>query len=200
MALLTIANEVKSCRECELRRKCRNTTPGTGRPTARIMVVGGNPGRDESSEGIPFIGADGVFQSNLLEYIGINESELYFTYLVKCFPGWQRGRGFIRPTADQIKTCSSYLKQEIEEVKPELIIAIGDVVMKWLGIKGGINQNSGEVFDTKYGKVVVILFPPVWKHLNKAPQYATSLRYIKTFFEGSPKPPEHGGASTWANN
>lgn len=193
MALLKIANDVKSCRECELRRKCRYTTPGTGRLSARIMVVGGNAGRDESSEGVPFIGADGIFQSNLLEYIGILESELYFTYLVKCFPGWQRGKGFVKPTAPQIETCSSYLKREIETIKPELIIAIGDVVMRWFDIKGGINQNAGEVFKTKYGSVVVILYPPVWSHLENAPRYATSLQYIKTFLEGSPKPPKHGG-------
>ncbi len=197
MALLRIAEDVKGCRDCELRRKCKRTTPGTGRPTARIMVIGLNAGLDESREGIPFIGADGLFQSGLLERMGIPESEIYYTYLVKCFPGWKRGQGFIRPSADHIKTCSSYLKRELEAVQPELIIAIGDVVMKWIGIKGGINQNSGEIFETEYGPTMVILHPPVWSRLENVPRYATSLRYIKTFLEGSPTPPEHGSKPTW---
>lgn len=195
MALLTITNDVKDCRMCELRRKCKRTTPGAGKSNARIMVVGGNAGRDESAQGVPFIGPDGIFQSNLLEYIGIPESEIYFTYLVKCFPGWKRGKGIAAPTAAQTKTCSSYLKRELADIEPELIVAIGDVVMKWFGIKGGINQNAGRVFDTEYGSVMVQLRPPVWSHLGDALRYATAWRYIKTLLEGGTKPPEHGGSA-----
>lgn len=158
MSVSELAKTVRACQACLLHKKAKRPVPGVGKVGARVMVVGQAPGWEEDREGVPWIGQAGQFISAVLENVGLPGKQLYMTNLVKCFPGKKRG-GDAEPPPFAIQACQTHLKAEIALLKPEVIVAVGAVSMRFLGIKGGINQNSGKVFNTPWGKVIPVLHP-----------------------------------------
>ncbi len=160
------------------------------------MVVAPAPSREEDYEGIGHVGPSGQWMSALLNYIGINDNDLYWTYLQRCYPGRMKTGGDFAPAAYAIKACGQWLEKEIALVDPELIVAIGLPVMKWFGIKGGIKQNQGKTFDTVHGRVLVLLnIADINKRMTEAPQFATSLRAIHAQLADPVRVPQYVEAS-----
>ena len=60
--------------------------PGDGKASARVMLIGEAPGREEDESGHPFVGAAGRFLDHVLEGTGINRADLFITNIVKCRP------------------------------------------------------------------------------------------------------------------
>src|SRR5262249_31522236 len=83
--------------------------PGDGRPTAKVMVIGEAPGREEDESGHPFVGSSGRFLNHVLEGTGIDRADLFITNVVKCRPPRNR-----TPKRDEVDTCTSnYLFEQI---------------------------------------------------------------------------------------
>lgn len=156
---------------------------------APIMVVGQAPGWQEDRDGIPWIGQSGQFLSEVLEFLGWKSTDIYFTNMTKCFPGRGKG-GDYKPPPFAVEACSTWLQQEIELIKPRVIIAVGAEAMKAFGIKGGVQANSGKVFETVYGPVIPVLHPAgLMRRPTDTPNFVTSLRIIDTFIKGFKEPP-----------
>lgn len=199
MNLIDIADAVRGCRECPAYRRCRGPVPGVGMSSARLLVCGQAPGIEEDAEGIPWIGQAGQFLSDILESIGWPASKVYFTNLAKCFPGRRVGGG-AEPSKEAVAACDVHLRREIDAVRPDLILVVGAVAMRYFGIKGGINANSGRVFDTKYGKAMVIMHPAGLMRPDKkkdAPMFVTLLKAINTYFKGAAVPPAFSKPEKW---
>ncbi|MEM3290718.1 MAG: uracil-DNA glycosylase [Candidatus Micrarchaeaceae archaeon] len=101
------------CNDCDLRKTCRKPVYGSG--NGYIMFISDAPGETEDLSSIPFSGLSGRL---LRESVGNNGN--YLTYAVKCKP--PEGRNI---TNEEIKACYHHLQEEIETVKPRLIIFIG---------------------------------------------------------------------------
>ena len=54
--LHTIAREIQTCTLCPLAKSRTRAVPGDGPSTARLMLVGEAPGREEDAQGKPFVG------------------------------------------------------------------------------------------------------------------------------------------------
>jgi DNA polymerase len=91
------------------------------------MIIGEAPGETEDVKGRPFIGKSGQLLRDALEANGIRPEDVYITNAVKCRPPKNR-----KPKPDELKACSSWLRAEIHEVKPERIICLGDTAAKAL--------------------------------------------------------------------
>lgn len=177
------------CNNCVLSKRCRGPVPGVGRKSADIMFVGQAPGIQEDKEKLPFIGDAGLFLSNSLEFLGIRSIDCYWTNVVKCFTGRERG-GDVKPPPFAIKACTPILLREIAEIRPKLIVAVGEVAMRYFGIKGGVKINNGRVFDTPYGAVLVILHPAgLMRRPEDTPKFVTGLHTIHTHLRGVSTPP-----------
>ncbi len=188
--LAELTEDVRSCRACPLHRKCKRRTPGVGRGSARVMFVGQAGGWEEDREGIPWVGQAGQWLSALVERMGLKDADLFWTNLVKCYPGRKRMGGDNEPPAYAIEACQKWLIDEIRLVDPELIVAVGAISMRWFGIKGGINQNNGRIFDTKYGRVIPVLHPAgIFRRMSEAPALRTSLHAILTHLNGPAEVP-----------
>ncbi|MBT8455620.1 MAG: uracil-DNA glycosylase, partial [Alphaproteobacteria bacterium] len=59
---------------CELRRGARNLVFADGEPSARVMIVGEAPGRDEDIEGRPFVGQAGQLLDRMFDAIGMDRT------------------------------------------------------------------------------------------------------------------------------
>jgi uracil-DNA glycosylase family 4 len=85
-----------------------------------------------------------------------------------------------------------YLRQEIELVKPKIILAVGAIAMRYFEIKGGIKKNSGKVFQTPFGPVIPVLHPAgLMRRMSDTPQFATQFAAINTFLRGGSPPPPY---------
>ena len=98
---------------------------GEGPDSARVMLIGQNPGAEEERQGRPFVGSSGKYLASVLEKNGMNRDSLYITNIVKCRTPQNR-----KPTDEEIKSCLPVLVKEIKKVKPRLIVLLGKVALK----------------------------------------------------------------------
>ncbi len=162
------------------------------------MIVGAAGSREEDYEGLAWVGSAGQWMSALMDYNGVDSNDMYWTYLVKCYPGKMKTGADYYPAAYAIEACHKWLLKEIDIVDPELIVAVGAIVMKWFKIKGGIKQNNGKTFDTEHGRVLVVLNPgDINKRMAEAPQFATALRAINAQLADPVRVPKYIEDGTW---
>ncbi|PIR41133.1 MAG: hypothetical protein COV31_03265 [Candidatus Yanofskybacteria bacterium CG10_big_fil_rev_8_21_14_0_10_46_23] len=109
--------------------KGRKIISGKGRVTTGLMVLGGNPDKKDLEKGRIFAGEDGKVFRRLLKEHKLKATDFYITPAVKFRPKTEK------PKAKEVKRSSFFLKQEIKIVEPDLIIALGEVALKGLGVK-----------------------------------------------------------------
>lgn len=97
-----------------------------------VMLIGQAPGLTEYRTGRPFSGPAGDSIRSILSDCGLPRSEfdraVYQTSAVKCFPGRRpnKDRWEDRPPCPAMQRhCASFLKQQIDVVRPRLIVAMG---------------------------------------------------------------------------
>ena len=103
-----------------LRERRRNLVFGVGNPDADLMFVGEGPGADEDIQGEPFVGRAGQKLNEMIKAIGFERSEVYIANVVKCRPPGNRD-----PQPDEVATCSPFLFQQIEAIKPKVLVTLG---------------------------------------------------------------------------
>jgi len=119
--------QLDACRRCELWKSATQGVPGEGGPRAKIMLVGEQPGNDEDLAGRPFVGPAGRLLRELMHEAGITDARVFITNAVKHFYYELRGKRRIHKTPLQrhVAACHVWLEQELAEVKPVVIVALG---------------------------------------------------------------------------
>lgn len=127
---------------------------GDGNPDAKILFIGEAPGKNEDEQGLPFVGAAGRFLNEMLESIGLKREDIYITNIVKYRP--QNNRD---PYPDEKIAFLPYLKDQIDIIKPLIIVTLGRHSMDSLlpGLK--ISAAHGQPKRYK-GQVYLPLFHP----------------------------------------
>lgn len=112
---------------------------GRGPIPARWMIVGQSPGPQEIEAGLPFVGPSGDEQRWYLSRHGLREDDFYLTNVVKTYVKPKE-----RPHPDEVARWTPYLVDEIAQVRPQLIIAVGAYAMRWLlGAKANLTTCHG---------------------------------------------------------
>ena len=141
--LEALATQIRSCVQCPLHATRTKAVPGEGTPSARVMLIGEAPGRDEDQRGQPFVGAAGRFLDEMLAGSGVNRDDLFITNTVKCRPENNRP-----PRKREVDTCTSlYLFEQIELINPALIMVLGSVATKKLLGVNSVNEVRGRVIE-----------------------------------------------------
>ena len=125
MKLEQVNEQIKNCRKCRLWQGAKNAVPGEGPSTAKLMLVGQNPGGEEDKTGRPFVGRAGKFLDKVLAKNGFNREELFVTNIVKHTSPNNR-----KPLPDEIAACAPYLEEQIKTIKPKIVVLMGAVA--WL--------------------------------------------------------------------
>src|SRR5262249_12714324 len=127
-----LAERIRICVKCPLHRSRTKAVPGEGKPSAKVMVIGEAPGKQEDQTGRPFVGDAGRYLEHVIEGTNFDRSDLFITNIVKCRPPSNR-----TPKMEEIETCTSlYLFHQIELLDPKVILLLGSLaVKKMLGIK-----------------------------------------------------------------
>ncbi len=127
LTLDDVAARVRNCTRCELHRSRTQGVPGSGNPNAEIMFIGEAPGWHEDRQGLPFVGAAGQFLNEMLESIGLEREDVFITNIVKSRPPGNRD-----PLPDEIAACSVYLDEQLEIIKPKVVVTLGRFSMsRW---------------------------------------------------------------------
>lgn len=151
------------CRACPLWKPATQTVFGRGPPSAKLMLVGEQPGNREDIEGEPFVGPAGRILDEGLEAAGIARQEAYITNVVKHFKWRPAGKRRLHqtPRANEIEACRPWLDAELEVVKPEAVVCLGATASKaLLGSKVKVTQDRGRLIDSELARVVAVTVHP----------------------------------------
>lgn len=126
-SLKDIAAQVAGCTKCPLHKTRTRTVPGQGSATPEIMFIGEGPGYDEDQQGLAFVGRAGQLLTKIIEAMGLTRDEVFIGNIVKCRPPENR-----KPLPDEMSACLPYLRAQIEQLKPKLIVALGATAVQGL--------------------------------------------------------------------
>ncbi len=155
-ALAAIRALIGDCTRCPLAYAGRrNIVFGDGDPNARLLFVGEGPGADEDTSGIPFVGKAGQLLNNMIAAMGLRRDQVYIANIVKCRPPANR-----TPEPVEANTCSPFLLQQIDAVRPEVIVALGATAATYLlGVKQSLGSLRGAWHSCRGAKVCVTYHP-----------------------------------------
>jgi uracil-DNA glycosylase family 4 len=155
---------IGDCKRCRLSGGRTCLVFGEGSPTARLMFVGEAPGAEEDSVGRPFVGEAGKLLTKIIENgMGLKREEVYICNVVKCRPPNNRD-----PEAEEVRTCLSFLEQQVNLVKPEVICTLGRIAAQTLlGREFKITQERGNWFSYA-GIPLMATFHPAYILRNPA--------------------------------
>lgn len=122
------------CTACDLYRDATQTVFGAGPAGARVIMVGEQPGDQEDRTGAPFVGPAGEELDRGLDAAGIDRDAVYVTNMVKHFKFHRKGKRRLhdKPDREQIDACLPWLRAEVQQVRPELVVALGATAAKGL--------------------------------------------------------------------
>lgn len=123
----TLEKQCMACTGCSLCRTRANVVFGVGNREADIMFVGEGPGEQEDLQGVPFVGPAGKLLDDMLSIIDLDRTCCYIANIVKCRPPRNRD-----PQEDEQDACFGYLKEQIELVRPKIIVCLGRIAAQRL--------------------------------------------------------------------
>src|SRR6266478_4999871 len=119
--------QLVQCRRCP---RMQSTPVSGGAIVSDVMIVGQAPGPREPVLQRPFAHTAGKTLFRWFEeFCGMSEADvrstIYFAAVCRCFPGKNSGGTDRVPAPDEIRNCSSWMDDEIEILRPRLIIPVG---------------------------------------------------------------------------
>ena len=120
--LEALGASIKNCTECGLHVERDKVVFGTGKPLARLAIVGSAPTRADSQKGIPFTADAGVLLEKMVRAMDYTMEDIYLTQVVKCPAPMDR-----RVSPKEVDCCERFLKEELRLVEPTAIVAMGQI-------------------------------------------------------------------------
>lgn len=161
--LRALAGAAQLCRGCDLWQDTTQAVLGEGPRTARMMLVGEQPGDVEDVQGHPFVGPAGRLLDRALAEAGADRSDVFLTNAVKHFRYTRMGKRRIHktPAVGHIVACSPWLAAERALVKPELVVILGAVAARALmGPRFKVTERRGRPFELPDGVAAVATVHP----------------------------------------
>lgn len=118
---------------------------GVGNIDSPLMFVGEAPGADEDAQGEPFVGNAGQLLTKIIETMGLKRGEVYIGNILKCRPDTPgQAYGNRKPTPEEMATCIPFLHEQIDLIKPKVLVALGATAVEGLlGKTEGITRLRG---------------------------------------------------------
>lgn len=153
-SLEDLYTRIANCPDCDLCHTRTNAVPGEGPPNADVMLVGEGPGFYEDQQARPFVGPAGKLLEQLLGLAGLTRQEVYITNVVKCRPPENRD-----PLPVEVEACRKYLEQQIDTIKPKLIVTLGRYSLSWFYPRDSISKVHGAIRE-RDGTYYVHMYHP----------------------------------------
>ena len=167
--LSLLCEKIQSCTKCELLMESTiNPAFGKGNVNAKIVLIGEACGKDETEQGIPFIGRAGQMLDKVLAAIGWTLDDVYICNILKCRPPSNRN-----PSQEEADNCRAYLDLQLEIINPEYIICLGKIPSYYILrpectiVQFKIGAQRKQIFD-RNGRKVLCTYHPSYLLRNPA--------------------------------
>jgi len=166
-SLEALASAMAGFEHCELKRGARNFVFSDGAPAARVMVIGEAPGREEDSEGKPFVGRAGQMLDRMFAAIGLDRATdgpkgIYITNMLPWRPPQNRD-----PNAEELAMMAPFVQRHIELAAPDVLVLMGNHACAGLLGKRGITRLRG-TWGEVGGRPVMPMCHPAYLLRNPA--------------------------------
>ena len=178
LKLKQLRNQINSIQNCNLKKNSKCIILGDGNILSPIMIVGEAPGLKEEENEKTFQGESGLLLERMLLAINIKKEDIYSTYAINFRPPEDR-----KPTAQEIKRYSVFLKEHVSIIDPKILILFGSTALDSLTMSGlKISEERGKLkeiilknktypFIATFSPSYVIRFPEnkkySWEDLKK---------------------------------
>ena len=154
-----LKNQINSIENCNLKSNSKNIVLGDGNPNSPIMLIGEAPTTIEDDNCKVFQGEVGVLLDKMLNAINIKRNSIYLCYAINFRPPEDR-----KPTSQEIKRYSIFLKKHISIIDPKLIVVMGSSAMEALtGTGNKISKERGNwkeiILDNKTYPMMISFNP-----------------------------------------
>src|SRR5690242_13301196 len=149
------------CRRCPR----MQSMPVSGGPlVSDVMIIGQAPGPREPTLKRPFAHTAGQTLFRWFEqFCGMNEAavraKIYFAAVCRCFPGKAAGGGDRVPAPDEVRNCSSWMNDELEILRPRLVIPVGKLAIAQFIPFEKLDEVISRKFPIHHGKISFDLIP-----------------------------------------
>jgi len=161
--LASLHKAAQDCRGCDLYKNATQAVLGEGPKTARLVLIGEQPGDQEDLQGRPFVGPAGRMVDKGLEEAGISREGVYITNAVKHFKFEERGKRRIhkKPGAGEVRACRPWLDAELSIVRPHVIGCMGATASQAIfGNDFRLSKDRGRPIEVpEYGLAVATVHP-----------------------------------------
>jgi DNA polymerase len=162
-SLPALRGAAAGCRGCQLWQTGTQAVFGEGAQTARLMLVGEQPGDQEDLAGRPFVGPAGRLLDKALDEAGIDRADTYVTNAVKHFKWKARGKRRIhqKPSWAEITACRPWLEAELEVVRPQVLVLLGaTAAQSVLGREFRVTQHRRQLVESDLAPAVTATIHP----------------------------------------
>lgn len=177
-ALDDFNHSINTCQKCQLGNSRTNFVFGVGDKNADLLLIGEAPGEKEDLEGIPFVGRAGKLLDKILSAISLSRDKgVYICNVLKCRPPDNRD-----PLPSEIEQCEPYLKEQINLIKPKLIVALGRVAAKTLLKNDLALKDMRSIKHDYYGTPLIATYHPaaLLRNQNLKPAAWEDFKWIRS--------------------
>ena len=138
--LSKLKEKINSIQNCNLKNNSKNFIMGDGNLNSPIMLIGESPSEADDLSGLSFQGEVGDLLTKMLMAIQIDREKIYTTYSVNFRPPNDR-----KPSTQEIKRYSIFLKEHISIINPKVIVLMGSTAMEAVtGLDNKISSERGK--------------------------------------------------------
>ena len=132
-----LKQKINSIENCNLKDNSTNLVLGIGNINSPIMLIGESPDKEEDKSGLAFQGDVGGLLKKMLKAINLELNKVYLSYSINFRPPEDR-----KPTSQEIKRYSIFLKEHISIIDPKILVLMGSTAME--AVTGSNNKISIE--------------------------------------------------------
>ena len=182
-SLTSLRRAAAGCRGCDLYQNATQTVFGQGSRSARIVLVGEQPGDKEDVLGEPFVGPAGAMLESAIAKAGIDARLVYVTNAVKHFRFVVRGKRRIhqKPRVIEIDACRPWLDAEIATLDARVIVAMGTTAARSvLGRSVRIGERRSKPLGVGDSRRVFVTIHPasILRHPESGARHAAFERLV----------------------
>lgn len=138
---------------------------------SKFMIIGQNPGYLETVADEPFVGASGDTFHAAIKKHGLTRDHFYITNLVKCLTE------NAKPEYDEIEACSTFLKMEIQALRPKFVITLGAAAYEAMGTGVPFADGLGTLTESsKFDVKIFAIYHPSPLSLENDPDRARDFK------------------------
>ncbi len=169
-AFADLRTRALACMKCaHLASSRKNVVFGVGSIDAELMFIGEAPGADEDVQGEPFVGKAGQLLTKIISATGLSRADIYIANILKCRPDTPgETAGNRKPTPEEMQTCIPFLHEQIDLIRPKVIVALGATAVEGLlGKTVGITKLRGN-WQTYRGIPLMPTYHPAYLLRNQS--------------------------------